>query len=52
MPFVLTVVLFILNREYMGRMFTTPCGWIMSGVAITIVLIGFIIMRRVVQIEI
>ena len=52
LPFVLTVVLFILNREYMMRMFTTPCGWIMTGVAIIIVAIGFVIMRRVVQIEI
>jgi tight adherence protein B len=52
LPFGLTVILFILNRDYMTRMFTTPCGWIMSGVAITIVIIGFIIMRKVVQIEI
>jgi tight adherence protein B len=52
LPFVLTVVLYLLNREYMSRMFTTPCGWVMSGVAITIVVIGFIVMRRVVRIEI
>jgi tight adherence protein B len=52
LPFVLTVVLFLINREYMSRMFTTTCGWIMSGVAIFIVVIGFIIMRRVVRIEI
>ena len=43
---------FILNREYMSRMFTTPCGWIMSSVAVIIVVLGFIIMRKVVQIEI
>jgi tight adherence protein B len=52
LPFALTVILYLLNREYMSRMFTTPCGWIMSGVAITIVIVGFIIMRRVVRIEI
>jgi tight adherence protein B len=52
LPFALTVILFLLNREYMSRMFTTPCGWIMSGVAITIVVVGFIIMRRVVKIDI
>jgi tight adherence protein B len=52
LPFALTVILYLLNREYMSRMFTTPCGWIMSGVAITIVAIGFIVMRRVVKIEI
>lgn len=52
LPFALTVILYILNREYMSRMFTTPCGWVMSGVAVTIVVIGFIIMRRVVKIDI
>jgi Flp pilus assembly protein TadB len=46
------VILFILNREYMSRMFTTPCGWLMSGVAVFIVVLGFIIMRRVIKIEI
>jgi tight adherence protein B len=52
LPFVLTIILFLINREYMSRMFTTTCGWIMSGVALAIVVIGFIIMRRVVRIEI
>jgi tight adherence protein B len=52
LPFVLTVILFLLNREYMSRMFTTPCGWVMLGVALVIVVAGFIIMRRIVRIEI
>jgi tight adherence protein B len=52
LPFALTVILYLLNREYMSRMFTTPCGWVMSGVAVTVVVVGFIIMRRVVKIDI
>lgn len=52
LPFALTVILYLLNREYMTRMFTTPCGWIMTGVAVTIVTIGFIVMRKVVKIDI
>jgi tight adherence protein B len=51
-PFVLTVILYIMNREYMGRMFTTPCGWVMSSVAVVIIVIGFLVMRRVLQIEV
>jgi Flp pilus assembly protein TadB len=42
----------LLNREYMGRMFTTTCGWIMSGVAMTIIVLGFFVMRKIVQIEV
>jgi tight adherence protein B len=52
LPFALTGILFVLNREYMMRMFKTTCGWIMSGVAVTIIVLGFIAMRKVVQIEV
>jgi len=52
LPFGLTAILFLMNREYMMRMFTTPCGWIMSGVAVTIIVIGFVVMKKVVQIEV
>jgi tight adherence protein B len=52
LPFALTGILFLLNREYMLRMFTTPCGWIMSGIAVTIIVLGFLAMRKVVQIEV
>jgi tight adherence protein B len=52
LPFVLTVILFVINREHMSRLFTTPCGWVMTSFAIVIIIIGFIVMRRVVRIEI
>jgi len=52
LPFALTGILFLLNREYMLRMFQTPCGLIMSGVAVTIIVLGFVVMRKVVQIEV
>ncbi|MBN1642886.1 MAG: type II secretion system F family protein [Anaerolineae bacterium] len=52
LPFVLTGVLYLLNREYMGRMFTTTCGWIMSGVSVVIILLGFVIIQRIVKIEV
>lgn len=52
LPFALTAILFLLNREYMERMFTTTCGWIMSGVAITIILSGYFAMQKIVKIEV
>jgi tight adherence protein B len=52
LPFALTGILFVLNREYMGRMFTTTCGWIMSGVALMIIVIGYFIMQKIVKIEV
>jgi len=52
LPFFLTGVLYLLNRPYMQRMFTTTCGWIMSGVAVVIIAMGYFIMRRIVDIEV
>jgi tight adherence protein B len=52
LPFALTGILFVLNREYMSRMFSTTCGWIMSGVAITIIAIGYFAMQKIVKIEV
>ncbi len=51
-PFVLTGVLYLLNREYMERMFTTTCGWVMSGVSVVIIAVGFFIVQRIVKIEV
>ena len=52
LPFFIGAVLFLLNREYMSTMFTTPCGWIMSGTVVVLVVVGFAIMKKVTQIEV
>jgi tight adherence protein B len=56
LPFAITAILFLLNREYMGRMFlnspSQPCGWIMSGVSVVIITAGFIVMKKIVKIEV
>jgi len=56
LPFAITGILFLLNREYMGRMFASspsqPCGWILVGVSVVIIAAGFIIMKQIVKIEV
>ena len=52
LPFALTGILYALNREYMGRMFTTTCGWIMAGVAVLIIALGFMAMQKITKIEV
>jgi tight adherence protein B len=52
LPFILTVVISLMSRDYMEPMFTTPCGWIMLGVALTIIVLGYIIIRRIMKIEV
>lgn len=52
LPVVLGLVLYLINKTYIGRMFTDPCGWIMLGVAAIMIFIGFMIIRKIVNIEV
>lgn len=65
LPIILGLVLFAMNQEYIGRMVfscpppggpidcpTQPCGWIMLGTALFIVVLGFIAIQKIVKIEV
>ena len=52
LPIILGLVLYLINKEYIGRMFTDPCGWIMIGVSLLMIGIGFTIIRKIVNIEV
>jgi tight adherence protein B len=52
LPVVLGLVLYLINKTYIGRMFEDPCGWIMLGVAVLMLFMGFMIIRKIVDIEV
>ncbi len=64
LPIILSLLLYAMNHEYMGRMFlpcstggptscaAQPCGWIMSGVGLILIIIGFVAIQKVVRIDI
>jgi tight adherence protein B len=52
LPVGLGLVLYIINKDYVGRMFRDPCGLIMLGVAVIMIVIGFLIIRKIVDIEV
>lgn len=64
LPIILSLLLYAMNHEYMGRMFlpcaeggptscsTQPCGWIMSGFGIILIITGFLAIQKVVKIDI
>ncbi|MGD2206147.1 MAG: type II secretion system F family protein [Anaerolineae bacterium] len=52
LPIALGLILYLINREYMGRMFSDPCGWIMLGVSLVMIAIGYTIIRKIVNIEV
>ncbi|HSR33981.1 MAG TPA: type II secretion system F family protein [Anaerolineae bacterium] len=52
LPVVLGFVLYLINKPYIGRMFSDPCGWIMIGTATIMIVTGFLIIRKIVDIEV
>ena len=51
LPILLAIVLSILNREYIGLLFTSILGWIMMGVAVVLMIIGIFWILKIVNVE-
>ena len=52
LPFILAVMLFSLNREYVSVLFTHPLGLSIIGLGLVMQLIGIMMIRRIVDIEV
>ncbi len=52
LPIGLGFILYAMNPEYMGAMFQEPCGWAMIAVGAISTTIGFIAIRKIVNIEV
>jgi tight adherence protein B len=52
LPFVMAGVLYLLNPDYMSRLFTDPFGHVLIGVGLTSELIGVGVMAKMVRFEI
>jgi len=52
LPIALGLILYLLNPDYIGAMFQELCGWIMVGVAVTGIVAGFIVIQKIVRIEV
>lgn len=52
LPIGLLVILFLINREYIGAMFEEPCGWAMLAFMAIIMTAGFISIQKIVRIDV
>jgi tight adherence protein B len=52
LPLALGLFLFLVSRQYMMLMFQEPCGWIMVITVLVMITSGFLIVRRIVDIEV
>jgi len=51
-PAVLAVVVYLISPEFMGKLFTDPCGYVMIGAAVLGIILGFVVINKVVQIDV
>jgi len=52
LPVFLGLVLYVMNPDYMGLLFSEPCGWIQVGIGVAMITIGFLIIRKIVDIDV
>lgn len=52
LPFIAAFALSLINPDYIGTLFTDPIGRIMVVFAITMMIIGFFVMRRIIAIRV
>ena len=51
-PVVLAVIIYLINPDFMGLLFKHICGYIMIGAAVLGIASGFMVINKVVQIEV
>ncbi|MDF1515363.1 MAG: type II secretion system F family protein [Anaerolineae bacterium] len=52
LPFILMGVIYLINPGFMSGMFEDPCGWAMLGIAFFLLIIGYIAVSKITNIEI
>jgi tight adherence protein B len=52
LPIILFSMLYMINAEYMSILFTDPIGQILIVIAISMQLLGFLWIRKIIKIEI
>ena len=52
LPFILGGVIYLINPEFMGGMIEDPCGWAMLGIGMFLLVIGYIAVSKIVDIEV
>ena len=52
LPLILSVVMFMINPGYLGKMFNEPCGIMMLVAGGLMIIVGYMIIRRITDIEV
>jgi tight adherence protein B len=52
LPFIMAGVISFVNPKYMSTLFTDPRGWVMMGIGLTSLMIGFVVMSKMIKFDI
>jgi tight adherence protein B len=52
LPFGITVIVSLINPQFMEPLFTETCGYIMLGVALVLIVLGYLAIQKIVNIEV
>lgn len=51
-PVILAALIYMINPGFMGVMFTDPCGWMMLGISVLMIGLGYFVISKIVNIEV
>jgi len=51
-PFALGGFIYMVNPDFMSTLFTEPCGWIMIGISLVLIVLGYVAINKIVSIEV
>lgn len=51
-PFALGGFIYMVNPDFMSGLFTDPCGWIMIGISLFLIVLGYVVINKIVSIEV
>ncbi len=52
LPFGLAGFLYVYNPDFIGPMFEDPCGWIMIGISLVLIVLGYFVISKIIAIEV
>jgi tight adherence protein B len=52
LPIILSLVIYLISPNFMSQLFSDPCGWIMIGVSVLGIVLGYVIIQKIVNIDV
>jgi tight adherence protein B len=51
-PVILSVIIYLITPDFMSLLFTDRCGWMMLGFAVLGIILGYVVISKIVDIEV